>query len=70
MLPDVPEAVKPVPEQDVALVLLQVSVEELPETMPVGAALSDAVGALPPMVIDSESVLFGSEAVVVGLSDS
>ena len=46
MLPDVPEAVKPVPEQDVALVLLQVSVEELPETMLVGAALSDAVGAV------------------------
>ena len=45
MLPDVPEAVKPVPEHDVALVLLQVSFEELPAAMVVGEAVRDAVGA-------------------------
>ncbi len=70
VLPDGPEAVKPVPEHDVALVLLQVSVEELPETMDVGEAVREAVGALPPIVIVCEKVLFGSDAVVVGLSDS
>ena len=51
------EAEKPVPEHDVALVLLQVSIEELPEMMVVGEVLREAVGALPPMVIVCESVL-------------
>ena len=51
------EAGKPVPEHDVALVLLQVSIEELPDVMVVGEALREAVGALPPIVIVFESVL-------------
>ena len=36
---------KPAPVQEVALVLLQVRVEDCPEVMLVGLALRDAVGA-------------------------
>ena len=55
--PEVPEAVKPLAVHEVALVLLQVSVDDWPEVMEVGLALNEAVGAgvvggvtLPPIV--------------------
>ena len=43
--PDVPDAVKPVPVHEVALVELQVSVEDWPEGIEVGFAVSETVGA-------------------------
>ena len=43
--PDVPDAVKPVPVHEVALVELQVSVEELPCVTELGFAVSVTVGA-------------------------
>ena len=43
--PEVPDAVKPPPVQDVALVELQESVDDCPAVIEVGLAESDAVGA-------------------------
>jgi len=43
--PEVPEALKPPPVQDVALVELQVSVDDCPDVIEVGLAESEAVGA-------------------------
>jgi hypothetical protein len=43
--PEVPEAVKPVPVQEVALVDDQVKVEAVPEGTVVGLAVREAVGA-------------------------
>ncbi len=42
--PEMPEAVKPVPVQEVALVLLQVRVDDPPEAMEAGEAEREAVG--------------------------
>jgi hypothetical protein len=44
--PLVPEAIKFVPEQEVVLVLLQLSVDDCPLVMEVGLAESEAVGVV------------------------
>ena len=44
--PLVPEAVKFVPEQEVVLALLQLSVDDCPAVMEVGLAESEAVGVV------------------------
>ena len=44
--PLVPEAVKFVPEQEVVLALLQLSVDDCPLVMEVGLAESEAVGVV------------------------
>jgi hypothetical protein len=49
-VPDVPEAVKPVPVQDVAFVELHVSVEDWPAVMDGGLADKETVGRVPPPV--------------------
>ena len=43
-MPETPEAVKPVPLQEVALVELQLSVDDCPDEIELGLAVSAAVG--------------------------
>ena len=43
-VPEMPEAVNPVPLQEVALVELQLSVDDCPDKIEVGLAVSAAVG--------------------------
>jgi hypothetical protein len=50
-VPEMPEAVKPVPVQEVAFVELHVSVEDWPAVMEVGLAESVTLGGVTPVVV-------------------